>query len=79
MVFHNEAEVLETEIYSYSSEHAHDMASRSLVGRFQEQKLASNFSLLGEVPCRWGHSGSEADFNLQRLPTQQDHNVCLIE
>ena len=37
MVFHNGVEIPETEIYSYSSEHAHDMASRSLVGRFQEQ------------------------------------------
>merc|ERR1711971_558146 len=31
MVFHNGVEVPETEIYSYASEHAHDMASRSLV------------------------------------------------
>ena len=37
MVFHNGIEVPETEIYSYASEHAHDMASRSLVGKFQEK------------------------------------------
>ena len=46
---------------------------------FRSKNSFLNFSLLGEVPCRWGHSGSEADFNLQWLPTQQDHNVCLIE
>ena len=40
MVYHNGNEVLETEIYSYASEHAHDMASRSLVGHFfQKQNL----------------------------------------
>ena len=38
MVFHNGVEIPETEIYSYSDGHAHDMASRTTVGDFFLQK-----------------------------------------
>ena len=34
MVFHNGIELPETEMYSYSDVHAHDMASRTTVGDF---------------------------------------------
>ena len=34
IVFHNGVEIPETEIYSYSDGHAHDMASRTTVGDF---------------------------------------------
>ena len=80
MVYHNGNEVLETEIYSYASEHAHDMASRSLVGHFfSEAKLTLNFFFKGEISCRWRHTGPEADFNRQRLFADQDLDVCLNE
>ena len=79
MVYHNGNEVLETEIYSYASEHAHDMASRSLVGHFFRSKTNLKLSLKGEGSCRWRHTGPEADFNRQRLFADQDHDVCLNE
>ena len=36
ILLHNGVELPETEMYSYSDVHAHDMASRSTVSNFEE-------------------------------------------
>ena len=46
MVFHNGVEIPETEIYSYSDGHAHDMASRTTVGNFFKNKNFSQIKFL---------------------------------
>ena len=42
MVFHNGVEIPETEIYSYSDGHAHDMASRTTVADFVSSKIKAS-------------------------------------